>query len=71
MRHASPVISWYTESHSYNDSNKNQKNEAQKMAEWTAKNFVEKLKEQGSVIISVKPIHFKNTVKVEIKYIEA
>ena len=70
MKHAAQIISRYTESHSYDDSNKNQKNEAQKMAEWTAKNIVEKLKDEGKVVISVKPVHFRNSVKVEIKYIE-
>ena len=70
MKHSSPILTQYTESHSYDDSNKNQKNEAQKMAEWTAKNIVEKLKDQGKTIVSVRPVHYRNTVKVEIRYIE-
>ena len=70
MKRSAPILSRYTESHTYDDSNKNQKNEAQKMAEWTAKNIVEKLKGEGKVIVSVKPVHYRNTVKVEIKYIE-
>ncbi len=70
MMHKDRTLSRFTESHSYNDSCKNKKNEAQQMAEWTAKRIVERLKEEGKVIVSVKPVHFKNSVKVEIKYTE-
>ena len=69
MKYTPQIFSLYTESHSYND-NKNQKNDAQRMAEWTAKHIVEKLKQEGKVIISVKPVHVRNNVKVEIKYAE-
>ena len=70
MKQAGQIFSRFTESHTYDDSKKNAKNIAQQLAEYSSLRIMEELKKAGKEIVSSKPVHYRNSVEVEIRYTE-